>query len=292
MKLVQASSITKLMSGSRTAYTPRETVEAVKNAGFDKIDISLYDYSSHGQEFITGTWQPVIEEFCQACADFALPVGQTHAFTPSGMQWDDPNYDWDHFYRVLPLNVRAAKLLGASCMVVHPLNLPREPIYAPDKCKEANLRYLAPIIESAKKEGVVLAVENMVDFKGFRRRYCGGDIRELIDLVDTIHDPDVVCCLDTGHANVSGMAAGAAARALGSRLKALHINDNRAIGLDEHLMPYEGTTDWNDLVQALYEIGYTGDFTFELCPKPIPRDAHAALLRYHAALGRAMLAKN
>ena len=43
---------------------------------------------------------------------------------------------------------------------------------------------------------------------------------------------------------------------------ALHINDNRGMQ-DEHLIPYFGTVNMDEIMHALIDCGYKGYFTFE-----------------------------
>ena len=73
---------------------------------------------------------------------------------------------------------------------------------------------------------------------------------------------DFTCCVDTGHAGIVGENAGDTIRVLGSRVRALHINDND-FRSDGHLIPFQGKIDWEDTMRALAEVGYSGDFTFE-----------------------------
>ena len=51
-------------------------------------------------------------------------------------------------------------------------------------------------------------------------------------------------------------------RTLGKRIKALHIHDNDAVS-DQHLMPFAGCFRWKEFIDALKEIGYDGDLSFE-----------------------------
>ena len=185
--------------------------------------------------------------------------------------------------------IEITKMLGAEWMVMHPTNLPHDPLYSRKKAREANLKYLAPFIEAAKKTGIGIAVENMVDFGGKRRRYCGGDLYELLDLVDTINDESVGVCLDTGHANLAGIDNPSAIREIGSRLKCTHINDNRAVGADEHLTPYFGTVNWKDTVAALKEIGYDGDFSYELAAVNVDDATFPHWIKYLANLGKCLM---
>lgn len=289
MFLSTTSSIMGRIWGSTRKYTVPEAIEALKTAGYDRIDVSLWVLAARGGLLDAENWEENVAEIAEASARFDLPVHQTHGNTAEGMEWDDPAYDWDYLTRTNIRALRATKMLGAEWMVVHPMNLPRDPLYSAGKAQEANLRYLAPYIEEAKRLGIGIAVENMVDFRKWRRRYCGGDIYELIELVDRIHDPAVGICLDTGHANLSGIEVGPAIRAIGSRLKATHINDNRDNGNDEHLFPYFGTVNWTDTMKAFREIGYDGDFAYEAGSQRIPAELRAEWLKYTVGLGRGLL---
>ena len=262
----------------------------LSSAGYDRVDISFWDVSVPGKWLDAPDWEDTVAKLGELTKTYNLPVHQTHGNTYSGKEWDDPAYPLHDFQ--LRSNLRAIRgtaILGGKWVVLHPMNLPRDPLYSPAKAKEAALRKLEPMIEEAKKNGVGIAVENMVDFRGRRRRYCGGDIYELIDLVDTINDPSVGICLDTGHANLASVNVPAAIRAIGSRLKATHINDNHAGEADEHLFPYFGTVNWTDTVRALKEIGYEGDFAYEAGSQRIPAELCPEWIRYTAKLGRYLM---
>lgn len=263
----------------------------LKDAGYDRVDVSLWSVCREGNWFDKDGWEDVCAKIGDMARAMGLPVYQTHGNTYSGKEWDDPDYP-HHEYKMRSTvrTVGATAVLGAKWVVIHPMNLPHDPLYSPKRAKEANLRYLAPMIEEAKKRGVGIAVENMVDFRGYHRRYCGGDLYELLDLVDTINDPSVGICLDTGHAHLAGLDVPAAIREIGSRLKCTHINDNHAGPDDEHLFPYFGTLDWTPVCHALKEIGYEGDFSYELVPHRAGADHLPAWLKYTVEMGRYLMA--
>jgi len=50
--------------------------------------------------------------------------------------------------------------------------------------------------------------------------------------------------------------------ALGSRIGALHINDNDFLR-DRHLMPCVGEVNFERVIRALTSVGYAGDITLE-----------------------------
>lgn len=291
--MMTLSASTWLMSsipGTKKRYTIEQCLGAMKTAGFYYADANLWGLGGHDAPLGQDNWL----EWAHGTRVFADSIGitfrQTHGQTLSGGQWDDPNYAeanyvWATNYRC----IEATRILGAEWMVMHPCNLPHDPLYSRQKARDANLTYLAPYIEAAKKAGIGLAIENMVDFRDCRRRFCGGDPEELIDLVDTINDPSVGICIDTGHAHVSGIHVGSFIRMAGSRLKCTHIDDNNRDS-DTHMPPFMGSVDWADTMKALADIGYTGDFSFEVGSHRYPDSTRATWCKFIHDLGTDLLA--
>ena len=265
----------------------------LKAAGYDRVNIDFWEICKKGEWMNVDSYENTVLAISELSKKHSLPIYQTHGNSYLGSEWDDPTFTRHEFMEQSNLRcIRATALLGGKKIVLHPKNLPHDPLYSPKKAKEANIAYLAPFIEEAKKCGVGIAVENMVDFRGNRRRYCGGNIYELIDLVDTINDPDVGICFDTGHANISGVPSAEAIYAIGSRLVCTHINDNRAKE-DEHLLPYFGTVDWKETSKAINSIGYDGDFAFELIAlKNMSDSVLDEYIKYSARLGRKLMEGN
>ena len=69
----------------------------------------------------------------------------------------------------------------------------------------------------------------------------------------------------------------------------MHIDDNLAIGKDDHLFPYFGSVNWTETVKALKEIGYQGDFAYEAGSQQIPPELYRPWLAYTVALGRHLM---
>ena len=86
----------------------------------------------------------------------------------------------------------------------------------------------------------------------------GEDTRQFVDYVN---HPLFHVCWDTGHANFQGNQYDDIL-ALGDQLRAVHINDNRGKG-DEHIIPYLGTLNLDEVMHALTDVGFQGVFTFE-----------------------------
>lgn len=266
------------------------TFSMLKGVGYEHVDICFWTVSKPDMWLSRDGWEDTVAKISELSKKHSLPIHQTHANTYSGKQWDDPEYPYHELQTETTFRaIKATAMLGGKWVVIHPMNLPHDPLYSVKKAKEAAIAKLAPYIEEAKKCGVGIAVENMVDFRGNRRRYCGGDIYELIDLVDTINDESVGICFDTGHANIGGVEPAAAIYEIGKRLKATHINDNHASIADEHLLPYFGVIDWQKTVKALKDIGYDGDFAYEVQPQNLPEELYGEWIRYTAELGKHLL---
>ena len=86
----------------------------------------------------------------------------------------------------------------------------------------------------------------------------GKETREFVKFVD---HPRFHACWDTGHANVEGPQYQEIID-LGDELYAIHFNDNRGT-CDEHLAPYMGTLNVDEVMHALSDIGFSGPLTFE-----------------------------
>lgn len=151
--------------------------------------------------------------------------------------------------------------IGAGVVVVHPTS-PNPPLT--DEAFDANRRRaresLRELAGRAAKLGVKLAIENL-PARGKPRP--GARVAELLDMIDGLGD-HVGVCLDAGHSNSNGDNAAEDLRLIGGRLLAVHLQDNDGAGEDQHLIPGAGTTDWEALVRALDETGFSGGRNFEV----------------------------
>jgi sugar phosphate isomerase/epimerase len=157
-------------------------------------------------------------------------------------------------------SIIASGMLGIKWAVTHPGT-----VYEAGPGTEAslnrNLEYFSKHLETARKAGVGLALEN--DFAALGRPCFGADIRALCELADAFQDPLVGICYDFGHANLTGGSHRENLGLIGGRLRATHVQDNHLVR-DDHLMPFFGETDWAGAMSALADIPYEGDLTYEI----------------------------
>jgi sugar phosphate isomerase/epimerase len=81
------------------------------------------------------------------------------------------------------------------------------------------------------------------------------------EFIKYMGSPRIHGCWDTGHANCEGNQYDEI-MAIGDELYAIHYNDNRG-GMDEHVAPFMGTLNHDEVIHALIDVGYKGYFTLE-----------------------------
>ncbi len=106
---------------------------------------------------------------------------------------------------------------------------------------DAAFSSLEHLVVFAKQRGVVIALENTP-----------GELTSPSSLRQFIHETrlhDLRLCFDTGHAHLED-GIEASFEMMRERVISTHIHDNQG-ERDEHLLPYEGTIDWDVALEAI-----------------------------------------
>lgn len=288
MRVSSSTAILHSYTKHPAAFALEDIPAMLRTAGFEGIDWSLWDFCLDGamrwSGFITEPgWEESVSHLRDADEKAGIVCFQTHGVAVNAKTYRtmEPSVLQEMERRCLT----ASAMLGASWMVIHPFS-----IYEGDRA--ASIRFfrehLKPLQELAHRHEVGIAIENMILRAGMSARFCSG-ADELAELLAEINDPLVGCCWDTGHAHLSGQAQGASIRLLGKSLKALHIDDNVGQSMDLHLLPYEGHVAWEEVLQALRDIGYDYEFAFEHAVRPLPHETLPSQLAFMSSLGHAMI---
>ena len=194
-------------------------------------------------------------------------------------------------------SLRVAKLLGVPWVVWEPDTTPGE--YGAEFRREASRRnreFFDPFVEEAEKLGVGICLENCADrfAEGWNgsSHWIGAEPDDLCELVDSFSSDHVGVCWDTGHAHVQGLDQWDALHIVGDRLKMLHIQDNDGRS-DQHLLPFMGSIDWRKFMNALADIDYAGDFTYEVhnSIRTLPNALKDPMMRYAVSLGNTLISR-
>lgn len=172
------------------------------------------------------------------------------AWSVHGIPCNDPS-NVDAFAKQFRHDSEIGKILGAHVIVFH--MIPKNE----DGSHRMEIYQLAAQI--AKDNDLELAIETGTAPLREPVLYT-----ELIELVDAINLPHVGINIDTGHSylrdtkNVEEVV-----RAVGARLKTLHLHDNYGEN-DDHQAPGMGYIDWYKVIPALKESPYNGPLMLEM----------------------------
>ena len=248
----------------------REVVTILHDCGYDTLDIGFTEQTFPDFILRGDDWQQKIDDLANTAAKLGVTFAQSHlpfikkASTDLDPNWSKPGFP-EYFEECMRRAYVASAMLGVPYGTTHPLTY-LDAVGSPDLALERNRAYYEPFVEFGIKHNVGTAFENMRPESPqwpFPGRYCQ-NYDQLIELVDSFGDPMVGICWDSGHANQAGHDQGRAIRAMGGRLKNLHLNDNHYNCRDEHLLPYMGTVDWESVMSALVDIDYKGVLNYEV----------------------------
>lgn len=260
-------------------------LQKLYDIGFRAADVGLASLEHESYILRGDDWQQKVDKLGETAAKLGMNLFQCHLpFYPTHLPRFRREGFPEYFDECMRRAYIAAGMLGIRWGVVHPRTYP-EYNHESKACLEANRAYYDPFVELGIKHNVGTAMENLnppMD-RTLSTRYCQ-HYDQLIELVDSYHDPMVGICWDTGHANQNHFDQARALRAVGSRLRVLHLNDNHRGIRDEHLAPFMGEIDWQATMEALAEIGYSGALNLEtgkvakFLPKGPFRDAGVRLV--------------
>jgi sugar phosphate isomerase/epimerase len=150
--------------------------------------------------------------------------------------------------------LEAFSIVGARWMNVHPDR------YAPMHDRRfyigQNIRSLQELLPDARRLAVGLMIENLP-----------GDYNNAAQLGELLNQlPELGLHLDIGHANleVPFNTTEEILRAYGSRLRHVHLHDNKGGHADLHLPLGSGALDLRRAIRALLAAGYDGTITLEV----------------------------
>ena len=266
------------------AYGIDGAFKAIKEAGFDGVDLSFYWKAAPA--FCGEDYRENALKIKAALKKYGLVCNQAHAPFDylCGMARDESCFEYISIVRA----IEACGIIGIDHIVVHGVAVPEGPVSR--SSIEYNLEYFRSLEPVAQANGVKIAVENLSGSCTYPDLWS--------EQLTQLDSPNFVGLVDVGHAWLrANMQPGVFIRRVKPGfLKGLHVQDNHGVErmLDEHLAPGLGTIDFDDLLAALREVGYDGDFTLEL---PRFLDFYAGMglldnaLRFACEIGRSLIAK-
>ena len=236
-----------------------EIIRELHRAGFRYIDFSMYSFTPDCVYMQDG-WRDEVKKIKDVADSLGMKFVQAHSQggNPlSGVKEKD-----DFIVEATIRSIEICEMLGIKNTVAHPgfnVGLSKEEWF---KLNKAFYEKFFPTMERC---GVNLLCENStrLNTHDMYWPYSGAEMREFIEYVD---HPLFHGCWDTGHANCEGNQYDDIV-ALGDEIYAIHFNDNHG-DRDEHIAPFLGSLNADEVLCALSDIGFSGYFTLE-CPSSL-----------------------
>lgn len=252
---------------SKGGYPPKKIMRMLAEAGFKCVDLCAFKYIGEGSDknshpLCGDGWRNWVGEIGEYAAANGIVFNQSHNLTFNFFRGDEETAFLD---KMLDRVIEASAMLSIPVTVLHPIEPPGASGDV-DICLKKNREYFLRKADVAGRFGMKLAIENMLSSfhldGSVYWRYCSAP-EQLLELVERIDRENVGICFDIGHAHYMHGESAKELRMMQKQLLALHIHDNDRFS-DQHLLPYQGTIDWESVCRALAEIHYSGDFTLEI----------------------------
>ncbi len=245
-----------------TSYPAREislekSIEIIAKAGYDAIDFSQFDEFIYSVEPNKNYYL----ELRKYAESLGVCFNQSHAPFASSYREQERT---DKRFQEIVWSMQKASWLGIPNIIVHPCqHISYHEEGNAELLFEYNMDFYNRLLPYCEEYGINVALENMWQRTGFINHSICSKPEEFVRYIDTLNNSFFVACLDIGHSALVREDTADFIRALGKdRLKCLHVHDVDGQN-DNHTLPFYGNINWEKVVSALKEIGYTGDLTFE-----------------------------
>ena len=213
-----------------------ETIDAIANAGFKNVFIQWYNKD----------WNPSQDLQLKYIKEKGLNVIFAHlGYQNINNIWIEGKEGENIVDRYIK-DIQICKEKNIPMVVMHLTSKRNAPQYG-----SIGLNRLKKIVDYAEKLNIKVAFEN-TKIKGY-----------LDYVIDNIKNKNVGICFDSGHYHVHFKDELNWSK-FKDRIFAVHLHDNDQTD-DLHLIPFDGTLDWNSVIENLIDSNYQGPITMELC---------------------------
>jgi len=227
-----------VVNNANMNVTPFETIDAIIKAGFKNVFIQWYNED--------------LEYTQEEQLNYIREKGLNIIFAHLGYQgikniWLDNDIGKSLVERYKK-DIEICKNNNINLVIMHLTSK-----YDAPKFNKIGLSRIKEIVDFAEKLDVKIAFEN-TKIKGY-----------LEYVFENINNKNIGICYDAGHCHAH-FNDEFNFKLFKDRIFAVHLHDNDKSD-DQHLLPYDGTINWNKVLKDLYHNGYNGPITLEICYK-------------------------
>lgn len=228
-----------------------ERIQQLHKAGFRYIDLDMYSFTPNCP-YMRSDWEDAVLVLKQEADRLGMEFVQAHS---QGGNPLDGNADF--LVAATIRSIEICQMLGIKNTVVHPGT--RDGVDK-DGWFEENRKFYQKLYPAMETCGVNVLIENSTA-ANMGTKYWANSGKDMLEFLQFADHPLLHACWDTGHANCEGSQYDDIVT-LGKELYAVHYNDNHG-KIDEHLIPYLGTLNHDEVLHALMDANYQGHFTLE-----------------------------
>jgi hexulose-6-phosphate isomerase len=241
--------------------TPLEEVFAYsKEAGFDAIELNLYDSNGIGLTMDSTPGE------AEAITKLALSYGLQLRSLSTGLLWQSPLSSVNGNVReqgrkIILKQIELASVMGIDTVLVVPGSVTQDVSY--DDCYKRSQEELKKVLDEAEKRQVTIGIENVWN------KFLLSPL-EMARYIDELNSDFAKAYFDVGNVLQFGYPE-QWIRILGKRISKVHVKDySTKVGNITGFVPLlAGDVNWPAVVKALEEIGYEDVITAELSPYTI-----------------------
>lgn len=220
--------------------TSQETINAIYNAGFKNVFVQYYHKNAAGLSEL---------EQIDYCRKLGLNIIFCHLGYREPRAINEIWIEGENGEKLIEGYIEDFKVMKEKqidLVIMHLTSGKNAPQY-----NEIGLERIRKLAKCAKKLEIKIAFENTRD-KGY-----------LEYVINNIKDDNIGICYDAGHCHAH-FNDEFNYEFFKDRIFAVHLHDNDKTE-DQHLLPFDGTIEWENVLAKLKESNYKGPITLELC---------------------------
>jgi len=229
-----------------------------KAADFATLHNLNLEISRFGEiETLDNNFDALLEEAKEALKDFTGKLTLHGFFIDLNPACPDPKIKEATIYRYNQA-LKIARELKAQTIVFHSgyNGLVKHPVYHSNFLKES-INFWKEFIKQFEETGIMAVLENTYENEP--------DI--IIQIIDNVASPNFKMCIDTGHVNINSQySVKEWIEKVGTRLHHMHLHNNSGYA-DEHRSIYNGTVDFNQVLDTLKNNNLNPDLVLEIFEK-------------------------
>ena len=234
--------------------TDEERIRELHRAGFRYIDLSMYTFTPEC-DYMNDNWQKAVYRIKNLADELGMQFVQAHSQGGNPLSEDKAHVDF--ILKATLRSIEICQILGIKNTVVHngsARGLSKEEWFVKNK------EFYEKLLPTMERCGVNVLCENSTK-ANMGDCYFINTGKDMLEFIKYMNHPLIHGCWDTGHANCEGSQYDEILT-LGDELYAIHYNDNHG-AKDDHIAPFLGRLNHDEVLNALIDVGFKGYFTLE-----------------------------